>query len=143
MNMDEDIIIKLSDETGVKRLRPILLTVLCLFSFVYFGLLSLFFLAGLFNAGWITNVTNQYLTAGDYTKARTLFIFGAGFLLHCIAFTGILLIWKMLRRGFYFLGLSCLVIASYQLFNPVTEIASTAIYILLILLFGLFYRRMY
>jgi hypothetical protein len=141
--MEEEVKPDEPKETLVKRTRPLFLTVLCLFSFVYFGLLSLLYLAGLFNSGWITSVTNQYLPTGNISNAQTLFIFMAGFSLHCLSFTGILLIWNLRKTGYYFLGLSCLVIAAFQLFNPLTAITSIAIYIILVFLFGIFYKRLH
>jgi hypothetical protein len=140
--MDEEL---KPDEAGITltfKPRPLLLTILCLVSFVYFALLSLFFFTGLFNAGWITRVTNQYVTTENYSKTQVLLVFGSGFLLHALAFTGTLLIWKLHKAGYYFLGLSCLIIATYQLINPLTAITSTAIYIFLILIFGIFYNRL-
>ena len=141
--MDEEIN---QDEAGTKtqvRPRPFILTIICLVSFVYFSLISLLFLIGLFNAGWITSVTNQYMVKGNYTKAQVLLVFGAGFLLHAFAFTGIMLIWNLRKAGYYFLGLSCLIIAAYQLLNPMVAITSTAIYVFIILIFGVFYNRMH
>ncbi len=130
----------IASEPAKTRRRPVLLTMLCLVSFVYFGILSLLFLAGMFNSGWITGVTNHYIATGGFTVTQTLLTFSAGFLLHGFAFTGVLLLWKMRRIGYYFLGISCLLIATWQLFNPSTPIVSVAIYIILVFLFGLFYR---
>ncbi|MDP1623986.1 MAG: hypothetical protein Q8M08_16805 [Bacteroidales bacterium] len=142
MSSDEEIKPDKSGNSGVVKTRPVLLTMICLFSFVYFGLVTLLFFTGLLKTGLIAGIMNQYIALGDLTTSKLLLIFGAGFLLHGLAFSGVVLIWKLRRTGFYFLGLSCLVIAAYQLFNPLTTIASTAIYILLVLTFGIFYNRM-
>ncbi|MCX6266251.1 MAG: hypothetical protein NTW16_02690 [Bacteroidetes bacterium] len=123
--------------------RPFLLTVLCLISLVYFLLLTIFFTAGLFNAGWITSVMNQYVSGGNLTKTQTVLVFGSGFFLHGLAFAGVILIWNLRKIGYYFLGISCLIAASYQLINPLTAVTPTAIYIGLILVFGFFYRRLH
>jgi hypothetical protein len=129
-------------EPGKANSRPVLLSALCLGSFVYYGLMSLLFLSGLFGSGWISVVTNQYLPEGDTTKAQILFITASGFLLHGLAFSAILLIWKMKKTGYYLLGVSCLGIAGFQLLIPGAAIASTAVYIVFLLLFGLFYPRL-
>lgn len=129
-------------ESVLKKTRPVLLSVLCVFSFVYFGVVSLLFLAGLLNSGLITEVTRQYLTAGDNTRVQTLFIFGAGFLLHSLSLAGIYMIWNLRRTGYFLLGFSCLLISVFNLFNPLTAIASTAVYIALVILFGIFYRNL-
>jgi hypothetical protein len=143
MTMDTEIKPNENSEPLKIRPRPVILTVLCLFSFVYFALLSLLFLLGLINTGWIVKVTNQYLSTGDSSKSQTFFIFFAGLLLHGLAFTGILLIWNLRKTGYYLLGISCLVIATYQLVNPVAAITSTAVYVIILFLFGLFFRRMH
>ena len=123
--------------------RPFLLTVLCLISLVYLALLSILFAAALFKSGWITSVMNQYVSGGGLTKTQTALVFGSGLFLHGLAFAGVILIWNLRKSGYYFLGISCLIIASYQLINPLTAITPTAIYIGLILLFGFFYRRLH
>ena len=140
--MDEDVNPNEDINIAQVRNRPLLLTILCLASFVYFCLLSLLFLAGLFNASWITRVMNQYFATAHYTNVQTLLFFGAGFSLHVLAITGIWLIWNLRKTGYYFLALSCLIIAIYQLTNPGAAIASTAAYISLILLFGVFYNSL-
>ncbi len=141
--MEDEINLNDPGETGKTWSRPVILTMLCLGSWVCFGLLTLLFLAGVFNAGSISNVTNQYLPAAGYTKAQTMLLSGAAFALHGLAFTGIIYIWNLRKRGFYLLGLSCLVISSYQLVNPAAAIGSTAVYIIVLLLFGLFYPKMH
>ena len=122
--------------------RPLLLTILCLASFAFFAILTLIFLAGLFNSGWIMRVTNLYLPAENYSRTQVILVFGSGFLLHALAFTGTLLIWNLRKAGYYFLAVSCLIIAAYQLLIPLTAITSTAIYVFWILVFGIFYNRM-
>ncbi len=124
------------------RQRPMLLTMLCLFSLVYFGLMALLFLAGLFWAGTVTNVMNQYMTTAKYTKMQTDLMFGAGFSMHGLAFTGIIMVWKLRKTGYYLLGIACLIIASYQLLLPSAATASTAVYIFFIFAFGLFFKRL-
>jgi hypothetical protein len=129
-------------DAAAPKSRPILLSLLCMVSFVFFFMFSMLFLAGMLKAEWITGVTNQYLLADHTTRSHTMLVFGAGFLLHAAAFTGTVFIWNLRKSGYYILGISCLTVASYQLFNPLTVIASTAIYIVLILSFGIFFKRL-
>ncbi len=140
---DEIKAIRTIRKTGPVKHRPVFLTALCLFSFIWFGLMTLLFFAGLFYSNWIAGVTSQYLSAGGYSHGDALLFFGAGFLLHGLSFTGILLIWNLRRTGYYFLGLSCLVIAAYQLMSPSSTIIPTAIYIIFILIFGLFFNTLH
>ena len=141
--MDEEIRPAEIKEVVPQRPRPLILTLLCLFTLVYFALLTLLFLAGLFNTGRIAVVMNQYMPAEGFTKVQSLFVFLAGFTLHGLAFTGVVLIWNLRKTGYYLLGLSCLIIAAVQLLNPTAAITSTAVYIIILFLFGLFFRRMH
>ena len=122
--------------------RPVLLSVICLFSLVFFSILSLLFIAAVLYSGWITDVTNQYIPDMPHSKSRVSLILIAGAFLHLLGLTGTLLIWRMQKRGYYMLGLSCLVISAFQAFQAPVSISMTAVYISIILLFGLFFRRL-
>jgi len=123
--------------------RPVVLTILCLFSFVYFSALSFLFFMGSFWSGWVTQVTNQYSPPEMYSKNQILFTFLAGFTLHLTALTGTVLIWKLKRPGYYLTGLSCLIIAFYQSIQPQITVTTTVTYIFFLISFGLFYRRLH
>lgn len=130
-------------KTTEARTRPFVLTLLCLFSFIYFGIFLLLFLAGLVKARSITRIMDQYLSTELPALPPAAWIFGVGFTLHALAFAGVILVWKLRKTGYYFLGLACLIIAALQLINPMAAVASTAIYIVFLLLFGLFFRRLH
>ncbi len=123
--------------------RPAFLSVICIFSFVYFLLLFLFFLTALFFSGWIAEVTLSYLSEEELTKSQVIVLLLSASLLHGTALVGTLLIWKLKRWGYYLLGIPCLIMASYQLFQPQIAITTTGIYIFLIVLFGLFFRKLH
>ncbi|MEI7500966.1 MAG: hypothetical protein WCK84_11020 [Bacteroidota bacterium] len=123
--------------------RPVFLTILCLFSYVFFSILSILFFIGIFWSGWVTNVINQYSPSEIYSKTQIMLIFIAGFLIHLLAFTGSILIWNLRKTGFYLLSLSCLIVAIFQSFQPQIEVTTTAIYILFLPLFGIFFRRLH
>jgi hypothetical protein len=129
--------------TAVIKPRPLLLSLLCVCCFVYFFVLTILFILGIFNTGWITHVMNQYLSTDGQTNLQTGLILGSGFVLHGVAFAGIWLIWKLRKTGYYFLGVSCLIICAIQLLLPSTAITSTAVYIVITFLFGLFYNRLH
>jgi len=122
--------------------RPFFLTLLCLFSWVFFGLLSILFLTGIFWSAWVTRVTNQYIPSETWSVSQVRLIFAAGFLLHLLAFTGSILIWNMKKTGYYLLAISCLGIAAAQSLQPQIAVSATALYILFILAFGIFYRKL-
>lgn len=122
--------------------RPLVLTLLCLFSFVFFGLASILFLVALFWSGTVADMVFRY--APEYSVSRFgvyLYIF-CGLILHTVSFTGIIFIWKMKRLGYLLLGTSSLVIAAYQLFATQISPLTTAFYIALIIVFGFFLKKL-
>lgn len=122
--------------------RPFLLTIFCLFAFVFYGLIALLFLTGIFYSGWITELFNKY-TPENSTSGRIMLLFmTSGFLLHGSSFTGTVMMWKLKKRGYFIFGISGLIIAAYQLFQTRISFITTLVYILLILIFGLFYKKM-
>jgi len=127
-------------KSGPVKTRPVLMTVLCLFSFVFFAIMAVLFFAGIFWSDWITSVTNQYAPPGLYALSTIRLIFTGGFLLHALAFTGSILLWNMRKGGYYLLAISCILIASFQLIQPQIAVTTTAVYILLLLMFGIFFR---
>jgi hypothetical protein len=129
------------DEWKDKAPRPVFLTLISLFSFVFFGLISLFFLLALFYSGWISEVRNKYLPEGTESKQLIILLTAAGFLLHLIAFTGSIMIWFRKKSGYALFSISTLIIALYQLFTDRVSIFTLAIYISFIILFGIYYRR--
>jgi hypothetical protein len=109
---------------------------------MYFALLALLFILATFYSGWITEVTNKYVPAEAVTKVQVLLIFFTGALLHLVAFAGLVLLWNMRRTGYYLMGIPCLAVACYHLFQPGLSISTAIIYILFIIIFGFFFRRL-
>lgn len=141
--MNSEISHNSSAESGHEKSRPVLLSVLCFFSFVFFALLTILFFTGIFYSGWITSVTNHYLPNESLSNSQCLVIFITGFLLHLLGFIGSILIWNLHKLGYYFLGCSCLVIAAFMIFQPLITISTVTVYIVLLLLFGLFFKRLH
>ena len=127
---------------GDSKSRPVVLSILCLFGFVYFTLLSLLFILAIFYSGWITEVTNKYMPAEAVTRSRVLLVFITGALLHAVAFAGLILIWNRRKMGYFLLGIPCFAIAAWHLFQSQISISSTLVYIIFIIVFGLYYRRL-
>jgi hypothetical protein len=121
--------------------RHFLLTICCLFSSVFFGFVSILFLLAVFYSGWIAEVVNKYTPENNESPGKLTAFIIAGFLLHAACFTGIIMMWMMKRKGYFVFALSALVITAYQLFQTKISFTTTAIYILLVLLFGLFYKK--
>jgi hypothetical protein len=127
---------------GEAAKRPFLLTVLCLFSFVFFGLISVLFLFALLYSGSIADMVLRYAPENSPARITILLYILGGFLLHALSLAGNILIWKMRRLGYILFGISSLIIAAYQLFATQISPLTTAFYIGLILAFGLFYKKL-
>jgi hypothetical protein len=132
---------KKNEFTGVKRIRPLVLELLCIFSFIFFGMITILFLLSVFYSGWITDVVNQYTLQDRYPKTQILIITLGGFILHATAFAGAIQIWNLKRSGYYLFSISVLIIAVYHLFHHNIPVSYTSLYIALAILFGLFYRK--
>ena len=122
--------------------RPVLLTVLCLFAFVYFAMLSMLFFTCIFYSGTITRVRNLYVPENAYSHNHLLVLFSSGFLFNLLAFGGALFIWSGKRTGFWLLAPSCLIISAWQALQPQISTGTTMVNIFLLLLFGLFFRKL-
>ena len=96
--------------------RPLVLTLLCLFSFVFFGLASVLFLLALLWSGSIADMVLRYAPEQAVNRVGVLFYILGGLLFHSVSFAGTILIWKMRRAGYLIFGTSSLIIAAYQLF---------------------------
>ena len=121
--------------------RPFLLTLLCLFSFIFYGLISILLLLAFFFSGWISEVRNSYLPDRTESKGTIILILVAGLLLHLVSLFGSINIWYRRKSGYLMLSISTLIIALYQLFSDRISVFTTAVYIILIVLFGIYYRR--
>ncbi len=125
-----------------KPSRPILLSLLCVFSFVFSAIVSILFLVSVFYSGRLTSVINQYMPDDNQSGMKVFLICFGGFALHAVSFAGTFLIWRLKKTGYYLLSSSSLLIAGYQLFHPKISTSVTLIYIVSILLFGLFFRKL-
>jgi hypothetical protein len=124
-----------------ERSRPFMLTLLSLFTLVFYGLFSLFFLLSVFYSRWLTDTINLYIPENTYAYATVLLLAITGFSLHAIAIAGIILMWRMNKKGYFLFGVPSLAIAAVHMALPQKAILSLIIYISLVILFGLFFRR--
>jgi hypothetical protein len=122
--------------------RPAALTLLCQVAGVFTGTLSLLFLSGLVYSVWIQRVSDQYLTSTGAPAPDIKLIFIAGFISHLTSFTGIILIHKLKRAGFYILAVSLIVIISGSFFFPAAVLVSPLIYLALLIFFAFYLRNL-
>jgi len=125
----------------VPRKRPFVLTLLCIASFVYFGLISLALLFSLFYTGSLRDLLNTYIVGHPVSTFRVFAFLLMLLVMYASAFTGTLFMWKMKRAGYYLFAIPVLAISVYQLFQAEIPVFSTGILITLLILFGLFYKR--
>ena len=91
---------------------------------------------------------NPFLRNRDneqYCFIEDLSVFGyllGGLILHMLSLTGIILIWNMRRTGYLVFGVSSLIISGYQLFASQISPLTTAVYIALVILFGVFMKKL-
>ena len=123
------------------RKRPFFLTLLCLFSLVYFFSFAVLFLSGFFFSGWVSDAINLYAPVILYSKSGITLILGLFSILFILAFSGIIVMWNMRRYGYYIFGISALLLASLQLFHPRISLSGPVVFIVLLILFGLYFRR--
>jgi hypothetical protein len=129
-------------EEIVRPVRPFLLTMLCLFAMVFYGLMTVIFTFALFWSGMITDMVLKHAPENEVSGSSVFLYIISGFVLHASSLTGIILIWKMRRLGYLLLGISTLIIAGYHLLSSQVSPVTTAFYIGFILLFGLFLKKL-
>jgi hypothetical protein len=127
---------------GAVRKRSVILTALCIFSFIYFGVTSLLLLVSLLYSGSFRDLINTYVTGDPVSFGGVFSVLLVMFLLTTAAFTGTLLMWRMRRLGYYLFGIPVLIISCYQLFQKDIPAFSTVILVVLLILFGIFFRKL-
>ncbi len=123
--------------------RPVILSLLALFSMIYFALLSILFLLCLSYSSAIVRVRALYNPNNGFTGSHLQLFFGVSFLLHLGAFAGALLIWKLRKNGYYLLALSCLLLFISHLFLSQLSPGASLVYIILPILLGVFFPRLH
>jgi hypothetical protein len=121
--------------------RPFLLTLLCLFAFVFYGITTLLFTVASLWSGTIADTVFQYAPEKSFSAFSVYAYLFAGLFFHAAGLYGTILIWRLKKKGFLFFGIASLIIAVYHLFATQISPLTTLFYIIFILLFGLFYRK--
>jgi len=119
--------------------RPLVLTALCLFSFIYSGIIALLMITAIFYSGTLTRIVEKYASKGTFLVSPVLIFFSLAILFSGV-FTGTLLIWKMKKKGYYVFGVSIFAITIFQLLSPQVNVIATLADIGLLIFFGFFFR---
>lgn len=122
---------------------PFLIRITAVAALVFFFVLMVLFLAGLIWSELIGEITGYYQIAKNGTVPSVLYMFLLAFLTHASAFAGILLLlfWRK-KTGYYLLGIGCMTIMVYQILLPAWAIVPSALYFILLMLFGFLFPKL-
>jgi len=121
--------------------RPFFLTILCLFSGVYFFLFTILFLSGFFYSGWVTDAINLYAPIDQYSLTAVRLVLGVFAALFILGLSGIIIMWNLRKTGYYLFGISSLILASSQFLVSRISFSGALVLIPLLILFGFYFRR--
>ena len=124
-----------------KAKRPVLLTALCIFASVFFGLIALILLVALFYSGSFMELINTY-TDEPVSYGQLMALLSSMFLLVTAAVAGIYLMWRMKRTGYYVFSIPILTVCIFQLSMSRIPVFSTWMLVMFIILFGLFFTKL-
>jgi hypothetical protein len=126
-----------------KKNRPLGLSLLLIFSFVYNGLLMIVMVAGLIFPGIVQNILQQYYKQIYISGTAAILFTLAGLIVFGISFLGLILLWRYKRRGFTYYALAQVIL----LFALVVILRSydytnIAIALAVLVIFGLYAKNM-
>lgn len=131
-----------NQEENVKTVRrPLFLSLLCVSGFVYLGFISLLFLFILIFNSWSAKIISDYFPEYNFTSANVIIFGSLALLLYLIAFTGIVLIWKLKLSGIFTLLVSLLFISLFPFFFGYGSWLILIIHTIYVLLVIMFFKR--
>ncbi len=133
MENDQDI--------NIKQKRPFFLSLLCIIVFVYSFVFSMLFIAGMVFSNWITKMLTDFIPDRQFNSSTIFLISILGALLYLISFVSMIYIWKLKRIGFFIYSTVTLILIIIPFFVGQGSLITSAVLIILLILFALFYRR--
>jgi hypothetical protein len=124
-----------------KPKRSVLFVATCLFAWVFYAILVVIYFLPVIFPGRFTETLNKYAPDEIVTRGQVIFFAFTISLLHALAFTGTILMWLHHKWGYWLFGITTLSITVFQLFQDNVKISATLVYILLLIIFGLFSRK--
>lgn len=106
-------------------------------------MIALLLVISLFYAGSFRSLLNTYLAGATLNTSGVFLIIASLFIVYACAFAGILLMWRLRRKGFYLFVGAVLILGVFQLFSNDFSFLSTTILIILLLFFSLFFRKLH
>lgn len=123
--------------------RPLGLSVLLIFSFIYNGLLLLVMIFGIFSTEVVRNILQQYYTQIYISGIAAFVLTLTGTLIFGISVYGLILLWKMQRKGFYYYATAqAFMLVSLIVFFRSYDYVNIAIALAVIIIIGLHTRQM-
>lgn len=121
--------------------RPLLVSIACIFSFVYFGFLLLTFIVSLFFPGFVLQVIQQYYPDSDISGGIIYLSTILGILLFGTAFYGVLNIWFLRKRGFFLYLSSKITIIALLAITGYFNYINAIITLFILLIYWSYYKK--
>ena len=126
-----------------KKNRPLGLSLLLIFSFVYNGLLAIVMIIGLFNPDIVQSILQQYYKQIYISGTTTILLTLLGALVFGVSFFGLILLWKYKRSGFYYYAMAqAVMLLALIIFLKSYDYTNIAIVIVILIIFGLYAKNM-
>ena len=130
-------------EVNEKNNRPLGLSLLLIFSFVYNGLLAIVMIVGLFNPDIVQSILQQYYKQVYISGTTTILLTLSGALVFGISFFGLILLWKYKRKGFYYYATAqVIMLLTLVIILKSYDYTNIAIVIVILVIFGLYAKNM-
>jgi hypothetical protein len=129
-------------KTPEKR-RPLGLSVVLIFSFVYNGLMLLVMIVGMFSTKTIKDILQHYYQNISLPVSTAFMLSLSGTVIFGISFFGLILLWLMRRKGFYYYASSqaIMLAAIVFIFNSF-DLVNFSIAVVVIIIIGLHIKAM-
>ncbi len=136
---EETNIIELDD----KNRRPLGLSLLLIFSFVFNGLLTLVMIAGLFYPDIVQSILQEYYKQVYISGFVAILTTLSGAVVFGVSFFGSILLWQFKRRGFfYYASAQAVMLIALVLILKSFDYINIGIALVVIIIFGMYARGM-
>ena len=132
-------IIELDD----KNRRPLGLSLLLIFSFVFNGLLTLVMIAGLFYPDIVQSILQEYYKQVYISGFVAILTTLSGAVVFGVSFFGSILLWQFKRRGFfYYASAQAVMLIALVLILKSFDYINIGIALVVLVIFGMYARGM-
>jgi hypothetical protein len=126
-----------------RKQRSLGLSIVLIFSFVYNGLLLVAMIFGLFSVDIIQDILKQYYNNLDIPDSKAFLITLSGTIIFGLSFFGLILLWLMRRKGFYFYAIAQIImLASIVFIFKSFDLVNISIAIAVLIIIGLHTKAM-